>query len=165
MDIISSMAANKNKFDKHKRFILILFIAYLLLLSYFLFFSEAMGRVGTEAQYRYNLTLFREIKRFYKYRELLGYKAFFLNVFGNVIAFIPFGMLIPKLLPRFSNWFWVTLLAFEFSLCVEVVQLCFKLGSFDVDDLLLNTIGGFIGYWVYYILDRSGKRNVSDKKA
>ena len=68
MDIISSMAANKNKFDKHKRFILILFIAYLLLLSYFLFFSEAMGRVGTEAQYRYNLTLFREIKRFYKYR-------------------------------------------------------------------------------------------------
>ena len=165
MDIISSMAANKNKFDKHKRFILILFIAYLLLLSYFLFFSEAMGRVGTEAQYRYNLTLFRERKRLYKYRELLGYKAFFLNVFGNVIAFIPFGMLIPKLLPRFSNWFWVTLLAFEFSLCVEVIQLCFKLGSFDVDDLLLNTVGGCLGFLVYMAVIHFWRKQYGRKKS
>ena len=35
------------------------------------------------------------------------------------------------------------------SLLVELLQLVFKVGSFDVDDLLLNTIGGLLGYLVY----------------
>ena len=38
---------------------------------------------------------------------------------------------------------------FELSLLVELLQLVFKVGSFDVDDLLLNTIGGLLGYLVY----------------
>ena len=38
------------------------------------------------------------------------------------------------------------LYSFELSLLVELLQLVFKVGSFDVDDLLLNTIGGLLGY-------------------
>ena len=162
-DIMSSMAANKKE-ERSKRFYLILFIAYLILLFYFLFFSEAMGRMETEAEYRYNLTLFREIRRFYRYRDILGYKAFFINVFGNVLAFVPFGMLIPKLAQRLNRCFFVTILALELSLGVELAQLCFKIGSFDVDDLFLNTIGGFIGYLIFYFMDGRKKRNVSDSK-
>ena len=41
------------------------------------------------------------------------------------------------------------LYSFELSLLVELLQLVFKVGSFDVDDLLLNTIGGLLGYLVY----------------
>lgn len=162
-DIMSSMAANKKE-ERSKRFYLILFIAYLILLFYFLFFAEAMGRMETEAEYRYNLTLFREIRRFYRYRELLGYKAFFINVFGNVLAFVPFGILMPKLVYRLKHCFLVTLMALELSLLVELAQLCFKIGSFDVDDLFLNTIGGFVGYLIYYFMDGRKKRNVSDSK-
>jgi glycopeptide antibiotics resistance protein len=43
-----------------------------------------------------------------------------------------------------------------------VVQLIFKIGCFDVDDLLLNTVGGLVGYVIFYWMDGSRKRHVSD---
>ena len=119
--------------------------------------------MDTTAQYRYNLTLFREIKRFYRYRDILGRRAFLINIFGNVLAFVPFGFLMPRLFERFNNWFWITLYALEFSFIVEVIQLIFKLGSFDVDDLFLNTVGGFVGYMSYYLLDGRKKRHGVEK--
>ena len=131
---------------------MVLFAAYLILLFYFLFFSEGLGRASTEAEYRYNLTLFREIKRFIEYRHVLGYKAVFLNVVGNVIAFMPFGFLLPPLMNYKTNWFVTTIWAFLFSLFVETIQLFFRLGSFDVDDMLLNTIGGLLGYIICILL-------------
>lgn len=125
----------------------ILFIAYLILLFYFLFFSEGLGRTEG-AGYRYNLTLFREIRRFIEYRHVLGFQAVFLNLAGNVIAFMPFGFLLPLVTRHKTNWFATTIFAFAFSLFAETVQLTLKLGSFDVDDLLLNTAGGLLGYLV-----------------
>ena len=145
------MAASKN--TKRKKILyVVLFAAYLILLFYFLFFSEGLGRASTEAEYRYNLTLFREIKRFIEYRHVLGYKAVFLNVVGNVIAFMPFGFLLPPLMNYKTNWFVTTIWAFLFSLFVETIQLFFRLGSFDVDDMLLNTIGGLLGYIICILL-------------
>ena len=43
------------------------------------------------------------------------------------------------------------LLGFLLSLGVEVVQLLTRVGTFDVDDVLLNTIGVALGYVVYLI--------------
>ena len=145
------MAASKNTKRKTSLYV-VLFAAYLILLFYFLFFSEGLGRASTEAEYRYNLTLFREIKRFIEYRHVLGYKAVFLNVVGNVIAFMPFGFLLPPLMNYKTNWFVTTIWAFLFSLFVETIQLFFRLGSFDVDDMLLNTIGGLLGYIICILL-------------
>ena len=52
----------------------VLFILYVLALIYFLFFSEEYGRVAMEErQYRYNLTPFVEIRRFWVYRRQLGF--------------------------------------------------------------------------------------------
>jgi glycopeptide antibiotics resistance protein len=157
------MAAKKKK-ARSVLFFRILFFVYLLLLFYFLFFSEKMGRLATGAEYRYNLTLFLEIRRFYKYRKLVGYQAFFLNIFGNIIAFMPFGMLMPRLSERANNWFFVTVLAFGLSLVVEVIQLIGRFGCFDVDDLLLNTIGGLLGYLIFLVMDGRRKRHVSDEQ-
>ena len=145
------MAASKNT-KRKKSLYVVLFAAYLILLFYFLFFSEGLGRASTEAEYRYNLTLFREIKRFIEYRHVLGYKAVFLNVVGNVIAFMPFGFLLPPLMNYKTNWFVTTIWAFLFSLFAETIQLFFRLGSFDVDDMLLNTIGGLLGYIICILL-------------
>ena len=44
------------------------------------------------------------------------------------------------------------LFGFEASVLIEVIQLFSKVGSFDVDDLLLNTIGGCLGYLLCYFL-------------
>ena len=145
------MAASKNT-KRKKSLYVVLFAAYLILLFYFLFFSEGLGRASTETEYRYNLTLFREIKRFIEYRHVLGYQAVFLNVVGNVIAFMPFGFLLPPLMNYKTNWFVTTIWAFLFSLFVETIQLFFRLGSFDVDDMLLNTVGGLLGYIICILL-------------
>ena len=45
-----------------------------------------------------------------------------------------------------------------FSLCIELIQLITKLGVFDVDDIIMNTFGGMIGYIIYYILARFDRK-------
>ena len=134
---------------------LALFVIYLCLLVYFLFFSEEYGRVAAmEREYQYNLVPFVEIRRFWIYREQLGAFAVFTNLFGNVIGFIPFGMLVPVVFRNFQNGGITVLSGFGFSLLVETIQLITKVGSFDVDDMILNTLGAFLGYVAYWICDK-----------
>ena len=148
MSIISSMDVNKRK----RRVIAgILFVLYFSVLFYFLFFSEKMGRTYSERDYHYNLVPFREIMRFWNYREALGMKTVLLNIVGNVVAFVPFGIFLPIFSMRCKRFFRTVLFSFELSFFVEVLQLATRVGSFDVDDLLLNTIGGMIGFIVYLI--------------
>lgn len=129
-----------------------LFFLYIVLLIYLLFFSERYGRSGTQ-EYRYNVVLFSEIKRFFKYRHLMSLESFVLNMFGNVVGFMPFGFFIPMLIKKHSFWR-IFCLSFELTLAVEVTQLALKVGIFDVDDLFLNTIGGILGYVCYRILHK-----------
>ncbi len=127
------------------------FIVYLILLFYFLFFSDRYGRTELRQEYHYNLVPFQEIRRFIQYREILGVESFFVNIVGNVLAFSPFGFMLPILNSRKRGILYVTLVSFEFSLFIELMQLIAKVGSYDVDDLIMNTIGGILGYLVYRI--------------
>lgn len=132
-------------------FSVILFILYLILMIYFLFFAENLGRSFSERTYAYNLEPFKEIGRFWTYRKELGFWAVFLNLAGNVLCFVPFGAILPILSVRARNFFLTTLLSFEFSLMVECVQLISRVGSFDVDDLMLNTMGGVVGFLMFTV--------------
>ncbi|WP_232695430.1 VanZ family protein [Brevibacillus daliensis] len=76
------------------------------------------------------------------------------NVIGNIIAFVPFGFLLPLLSKKFSKLSSVTIATFCLSLTYEILQFLFSLGSFDVDDLLLNTIGGLVGYMTIAFVSR-----------
>lgn len=127
----------------------VLFIIYLISISYFLFFSERYGRTEGSDGYRYNLVLFQEIKRFLRYRHTIGFEGFVVNFFGNILAFAPFGFCLPVVSPRDKKFYKVVIWSFLFSLTIETIQLLYKIGIFDVDDLLLNTIGGIIGYILY----------------
>ena len=49
------------------------------------------------------------------------------------------------------------LYSFELSLLVELLQLVFKVGSFDVDDMFLNTLGGIAGYLCQWITRAIGR--------
>ncbi len=128
---------------------LFLFIFYLILLIYFLFFAENFGRVSGDREYAYNLELFKEIKRFWNYRKELGSLAVFTNIAGNIICFLPFGAILPVLNRRNASILRIALYTFEFSFLVECAQLISRVGSFDVDDILLNTAGGILGYLIY----------------
>ena len=128
----------------------VLFILYIFFLVYFLFLAEWYGRTGTVEEYRYNLELFREIRRFITYREQLGMFAVFANLLGNILIFVPYGFFISMAAER-RGFFKTLFFSFGLSLCVELVQLATRVGSFDVDDILLNTIGGILGYILFAI--------------
>ena len=135
----------------------ILFAIYILLMIYFLFFAELTGR-SHGATYHYNLILFKEIKRFIVYRHQIGMWSVLLNLVGNVLIFLPFGMIVPFLSKNYKKFWIVTLLTFDMSLLVELIQLMTKVGSCDVDDLLLNTIGGMLGFACYAIAVRCRRK-------
>ena len=136
-----------------------LFLLYLICLTYFLFFAESLGRSYAEREYTYNLHLFKEITRFWRYRKELGMAAVRANIVGNVICFIPFGAILPVLNRKARNFFMILTLSFEFSLLVECTQLISKVGSFDVDDLFLNTLGGVLGFLLFTICNRMRRKH------
>ena len=81
------------------------------------------------------------------------------NIVGNAILLLPMGILLPLLWSKFRKIGRVTLFAFLFSLSIETLQLLFTLlgnmgRAFDVDDILLNTLGAFIGMSLYSICNR-----------
>lgn len=109
-------------------------------------------------EYRYNLIPFVEIRRFWMYREQVGNFAMILNIFGNVVGFVPFGYILPVINDRFRNWLLIVVSGFSLSLCVETAQLIFRVGSFDVDDLLLNTLGALLGYVSFWVCNEVRRR-------
>ena len=141
----------------------ILFVLYIGFIIYFLLFSDLYGRTGQLDTYHYNLELFKEIKRFWNYRDRGGFFAMFTNLFGNVVIFVPFGFFMP-MASKYRSFFSTLFYSFGLSLCVETFQLLTKVGSFDVDDLLLNTIGGVIGYMIFVIGARIRRQHDHKKK-
>ncbi len=140
---------------KHMRFISIaLFIIYMVVLIYFVLFAEMWGRNQVSAGYNYNIVLFREIARFVTNAKTLGWRVVLINLLGNVAAFVPFGLFLPMVANLRFNVLSMAVLTFDLSLTIELMQLLTKVGSFDVDDLLLNTLGGIIGYALCCFFDK-----------
>ena len=130
-----------------------IFAIYLSALVYFLFFSEQLGRVPSD-EYKYSLVPFKEIRRYLRYGRAIGGYYVMLNLLGNIVCFMPFGFVLP-VISRNQRKFWkITLLSFLTSLLVELIQLVSKVGSCDVDDMLLNTLGGMTGYVLFRIFHR-----------
>lgn len=128
----------------------LLFVLYIFFLIYFLCLAEWYGRENTWQEYRYNLELFKEIKRFLAYREQLGLFAVFANLLGNILIFVPFGFFI-SMASRKRSFFMTLFYSMSLSLGVEIVQLVTRVGSFDVDDILLNTVGGVFGFILFAV--------------
>lgn len=154
------------KVTKHlvRRVEVILFVIYLMLLVYFLFFSEEYGRIASvQREFRYNLIPFVEIRRFWTYRQLLGTTALFTNIMGNILGFVPYGYMVPVLINRMQNGFLILLSGFCLSLTVEVIQLVTRVGCFDVDDLILNTLGAVFGYLLFLICNHIRRKYYGKK--
>lgn len=71
---------------------------------------------------------------------------------GNVVMFLPLGFF-PALLWRHPRWWRSVLAAGGVSLFIEIVQI-FVGRSSDINDLILNTLGGLAGYGLYRFLAR-----------
>ena len=138
---------------------LILFCLYIALLVYVLFLSDRYGRGTVGAEIRYNLEPLREIRRFWENRHMLGKRAVFLNLAGNVLLFIPFAAILPVLLRGMRHFWKIMALTVLLSLAVETAQLVTRAGAFDVDDLILNVLGGAAG-WLIFVICNQVRRKV-----
>lgn len=137
---------------------IVVFILYISVLVYFLFFADMYGRTSGSTNYRYNLTPFKEIKRFIMYSDKLGVYTVCENLIGNVVAFLPFGIFLPILTNHKLKFFSVTMFTFDLTLLIELTQLICKVGSFDVDDIILNTLGGMLGYLMFFVWKSAKER-------
>ncbi len=128
---------------------IVLAIAYIVILYYLLFAAESLGRGGASGG-DINLIPFHEIKRYINHVDSLGLFAVAANLLGNVILFMPLGYFLPsffakeRLRPHFTIPVCMCI-----SIAVEFSQFMTHTGSMDIDDVILNTLGGIIGYLVY----------------
>ena len=99
----------------------------------------------------YNLKPFVSIGWMIKYLDQPFAQA---NLFGNILPFIPFGFLLPKAFKSCGSFFKVFFLGLFSILFIELFQLFTRLGSFDVDDIILNMISIVLGYIMYVLLKR-----------
>jgi glycopeptide antibiotics resistance protein len=110
------------------------------------YFSGEFKRYAiSEGWQKANTVPFRTIKMYYKGYKHNNANASY-NLLGNLLGFIPLGILLPLALPFFRRWWAFLPAALLVPLGFETLQLITGLGIFDVDDLLLNTAGAVAGY-------------------
>ena len=136
-----------------------LFIIYCGVMLWLLF-----GRsVGWDSSISYEQMLMRNINTtpFYTIKNYLRvivdrtndsvYIHCLINLLGNILLFIPIGILIPKLWKKLRNFFKFFFICLLMILAVELIQLFALLGSCDIDDVILNMTGLTAGYIIWSI--------------
>ncbi|KMN39383.1 MULTISPECIES: VanZ family protein [Lysinibacillus] len=96
-----------------------------------------------------NFIPFETILRYINYSQYFNWEIIIVNLLGNLLIFTPMGFLLPLLSKKFRKAWVIICLGFISSLAVETVQFIFTVGSADIDDLILNTIGAWLGYLAY----------------
>ena len=136
---IAYILINKEKFVFYKEFMTLVFVIYALML-FELVTNRDLGGSGI------NLIPFKEIMRYDFNSELFKY-----NVIGNLVMFMPFGYFVSNYI-KANKIYQIIILSAIASFTVEFVQL--QIGrAFDIDDVILNIIGGICGFLIYICLN------------
>ncbi len=77
------------------------------------------------------------------------FKQFIIELTGNLLLFVPAGWLLPKIFRKMRRFFPFFFTALGTIFLIEAVQLFTLLGSFDVDDVILNMSGILMGFIAY----------------
>lgn len=143
------MKINESKKIKHNPILLMILLGvYILILFAFLFLKARSFQ-------SVSLIPFRTITDYLSYGGFLS----FINVLGNIVLFIPLGIYLMFFNHNKSiclNTLWVVLI----SMAVEILQYVFRVGATDIDDIILNGLGGFLGIVIYKILHKIFKDKV-----
>lgn len=131
---------------KQRKLIFTILTIYTALILFFLFFSFGRIDAAVNQEYRFNLIPRNMHLRFPTISDLEYFQLWFFN-FGNFAGFIPFGILIPILYR--CNFFRFISLFFMSILIIETVQMLTFLGSFDINDAIVNTLGAAVGFCAY----------------
>ena len=155
----------KNKTAKNwlREIVLLIFIMYCVGVASQTFIPKI--EFGNTKLFLVNQNVFGEINlipgkvlvdSYYEVIHNYNYLYFIVDAIGNISLFVPIGFLIPTLWKNVSMKH-ILIIALSLSLCIELLQLPQARGT-DIDDLWLNVIGAFIGYWVYFLLTTKNKK-------
>ncbi len=143
--------------DRKREAVLILMYIYLAVIIRFVFFSRNLvdGHIpplvfdaGSVFPLRINLEPLVQYSHYVYIRDIIW------NVAGNILMFIPGGIILPVVYRQLDSFWKVTAAGVIISLCIEILQLPFPCRASDIDDLILNTLGVMIGYGIYKALRR-----------
>ena len=153
------MAKSKSTRTKRLKFFFFLYCAFMVWLLFFRSGGWIEG-LSYEQQLRQNINLqpFLTIGNYWKVlchrsnQQALIHSI--INLGGNIFLFIPIGVFLPRLYPKLRNYFRFICACFGIIFLVEVLQLFTLLGSFDVDDLILNLFGMSLGFICYHLFHK-----------
>lgn len=128
---------NKIKFIFYKEVLMLGFIIYVMALFRAVTFQDVSWSSS-------NIIPFKEI-----FRYEIGTQLFYKNVIGNMLMFIPYGFFMSYFLKQTKPYL-ILLLTTLVSITIEFTQLVIG-RVFDIDDIMLNIIGGLLGFLIYYI--------------
>lgn len=144
---------------KNKKLIKILFYIYIAFLILFvvLKFDGSFERIISlhnsiienekDGLRNINLIPFRSIS---PYLRNITEPYAFKNIIANILVFITLGFFVSN--KNSKNVFKTLVICLSVILSIECIQLLFKIGFFDVDDIILNFIGSLIGMGINKIL-------------
>jgi len=139
-----------NSKENQRKAVVIMLLIYLLVLAYLLFLSPVFRSYDLPEDYiTLNLVPFREIGRFITNRYEIGLWGAFTNLVGNVLAFVPLGLLIPAAFRSMRKPYRTIPAGLIISAAAELLQYKLACGVCDIDDVILNTAGTAIGYAVF----------------
>ena len=132
-----------------KRYTLLvtLLIIYTIIIIYFMFFGFGRPQINNTIQeYRFSIIPTRIPLWYPKKLSLLWFFSL-----GNLLAFVPFGILIPMIFNiRYLKFIFIFLISIT---TLEILQMITYLGSFDAEDIIINSIGASIGFFSNKISD------------
>ena len=136
---IAYLIKNKIKFCFYKELFTLIFILYVVCLFRIVTIQDT--NYGTS-----NIVPFEEI-----FRYSFGSRLFIKNIIGNILLFLPYGYFASYYLKSKKSTP-ICILTLIVSLTIELVQL--NIGrTFDIDDVILNTLGGLLGYFLYTLIE------------
>ncbi|BAB06013.1 VanZ family protein [Halalkalibacterium halodurans] len=137
---------------KNKQRWAILFLLYLIVVLYITLFAwnygASLGPEGPGGR-NYNLVPLRSIYRISVFSPDIWDPIRIL--LGNVLLFIPFGFLLPMAVKKIHKLKTIVGLGCLFSLFIETNQFLFTYRVANVDDVILNTVGAWIGAVLYIV--------------
>lgn len=147
----------KEKSQKNQRTLtMILFGIYFFVLIWAILFKMEFSFKYLHSPREVNLIPFAD-------SMIINNKVSLLEIYMNIIAFVPFGVYIAMLKPNWSFLKKVAPIALT-SMLVETLQYIFAIGAADITDFIGNTVGGIIGIIIYLIAYKLFKTNMRTNK-
>jgi glycopeptide antibiotics resistance protein len=132
-----------------------LFILYLMALGYLVFIYQreidlswlVKGDLWVNFENKVNLIPFKSILSYVqKMNTISGMNVIIENVIAHIVVFGWLGYFLPRLYEKTQNLAHFLRIILVILVSIELVQFLTQSGLFDIDDILINLVGAYLGF-------------------